>query len=183
VPEESIEVQKTYAKSEIIERPETEGLVDPSEVADLLKPIHPDILDRKTVNAIRNMAMDKMKEAVGQEEKAPVTITKQEFMAQKAAPKKSKKAGTKPPPKKPRPTEKETPEDKLDKALKISKQAKEKQDEIKQLKDKEAAKKQKFFKGLEKEPDEEMVSAEETDRAEQLAILEYLILKDLKVIA
>ena len=183
VPEKSIKVQKTYAKSEFIKRKETEGLVDPSEVADLLKPIHPDILDRDTVNTIRNMAIKKMKETVGQKEKAPVTITKQEFLAQKAAPKKSKKAGTKPPPKKPRPTEKETPEDKLDKALKISKQAKEKQDEIKQLKDKEATKKQKFFKGLEKEPDEELISAEETDRAEQLAILEYLILKDLKVIA
>jgi hypothetical protein len=183
VPEESIEVQKIYAKSELIERPETEGLVDPNEVADLLKPMHPDILDGRTVNTIRKMAMDKIKEAVGQKEKAPVTITKQEFLAQKAAPKKSKKAGTKPAPKKPKPTEKETPEDKLDKALGIAKQAKEKQDEIKRLKDKEAAKKQKFFKGLEKEPDEEMVSAEETDRAEQLAILEYLILRDLKVIA
>lgn len=248
----NIDIQRIYpefARAKLIKRPETKGLVDPNEIADLLKSIHPDIKDSEIVNTIRNMAIEKMKEAVGKkitewvvkykqdgkpmeksfesslpkgadpdklesdhgwlsvknflsnlkkakgvdsikvqevyaQPETPVTITKQEFMAQ-AAP---------PPPKKPRPTETpedkldkalgiNTPEDKLDKARRIAKQAKENQDKIKRLSDEAAAKKRRYHKGTVIEPDEEMVSAEETDRAEQLAILEYLILRDLKVIA
>jgi hypothetical protein len=74
------------------------------------------------------------------------------------------------------------PKDKIAQALEKQDTAKARQAEIKAKKDEEAAKKQEFHKGREKEP-EELVTADSIDRIIQIAIMEYKILKALRIVA